>query len=151
MSLYTLFTRMAATVTRKDSDTPAFSQEVDIFAESQIHNVLYAQQEQMDLDDGDTRTINISNLIAAQGNWVFVIARVIGEASLNLVGDDLDDATETTAAQVGYGTDLHPGMIMLSTYNLETAEIEGLADGTKVVLWFGVLAEDDDARLTTNT
>lgn len=111
------------------------------------HNVLFYRRESLALDNGDTRVITFANYATTE--WVLILARVIGTAKLTTAGVDADGSTSITGDTGGYGTAAHPGIIGVTTKNVTTFTLEGLADGTEVEYIACILAEDDDARLTT--
>jgi hypothetical protein len=111
-------------------------------------NVLYQRIEQAELDDGDTRTITFANV--ATSDWKYLVIKCVGSAHVNLSGFDTDGTTPITAKFSYYGTELLPGIGMLSSYNLSTIQLEGDANGTVLEVYAAVSCKDDDARLVTN-
>ena len=156
MALYSCFTSAKLSVSGDSVVDHIHGMDPSLLSESGQNNVLYHRFETVSLDDDDTRTISFANY--ATSEWVGIVAQVfssasstaIGEARINIVAKDTDGSTDIASAPVGYGNKLHPGLIMLSTYNVTSFQLEGLADDTTVVLWAMIFAEDDDSRLTTN-
>jgi hypothetical protein len=113
------------------------------------HNVLYAKIEQFQIDNTETRSISLANYTQLS-DWPFIIMRVVGEAKLSTVGVDTDNSTGITGEMPAYGTSKFPGILIFSTYNVQTFTVESLADDTTVELFAGIAAEDDDSRLDDN-
>lgn len=109
------------------------------------HTVVFKKFESLSLDDTETKTFSFANYTRSE--WSFVLAKVVGEAAVNLAGKDYDGATDISSTTVAYGTDEVPGFAVISTYNVDTFEIESLADSTTIELYAAILAEDDDPRL----
>ncbi len=135
----------------------AWSENVDDYIDSRFasqmtgdgrFNILYQRIEQMELNDGDTRTIAYPN--QATADWKYLVARVIGSAHFNLSGYDTDGTTPITAKIPYYGASLLPGIGFISTYNVTSLQLEGDEDGTTVEIYAAVSCADDDSLLVTN-
>lgn len=130
-------------------DDPSDSDIVIRFNNQDKFNILYKKVEQFELDDTETRTISYANYTALS-DWAYIVMRVIGEARINTVGVDTDGVTAITGKLPAYGTEIFPGVVLLSTYNVSTFTVESLADGTSIELFAGISCEDDDTRLDDN-
>lgn len=97
------------------------------------YNVLYYRRESAPLDDGENRGIVLPNY--SVGSWLFIMARVVGEVSLDVAGTDWDGVSSISSTTYGYGTERYPGVITLSTANVTGApdiDFVGHADGSTV-------------------
>jgi len=103
--------------------------------------------EKLSMETGDTRDIS-PMLMGASGDneKVLCIVDVIGKIEVNTAGDDFDDSTPVAGISQSYGTQYFPGRLVLTTYNLDSIEIEALADST-VTVFTAVLVSSTDARL----
>lgn len=111
------------------------------------HNVTYYRREELTLDDTETRTITLPNHVA--GSWVLILARIVGsdsqttgQAKLTTVGVDTDNVTAIEGQTAGYGIDAHPGVIGMTTYNVTSFTLTGLADGTRITYLAAILVDD---------
>lgn len=146
--LSTLFLADYVSCYRDDVDNPEDSTEVQAYQSNARQNVLYRKVDSVPLDATATRTVTIPTL--ARAEWVYIIARVIGSATLNVEGVDTDDTTAVEGKLPAAGTALFPGFLKLSTYNLDSITLESHEDGTVIDLIACICCDDDDARLTTN-
>jgi hypothetical protein len=112
------------------------------------YNILYKKVEQMELNDSETRTISYANYSSSQ--WSYLIIRVIGEARVNTTGFDTNGSTPITGKLPIYGSELLPGIGILSSYNVSTFTVESLADGTLVELFAAIAAADNDPLIDQN-
>ncbi len=94
----------------------------------------------MALDAGQSRAITVAGGIALT-DWHFIAIRCIGTGTLNTVGKDAS-AVGITAAVGMYGTDVFPGILLLSTYNLVSFTIASLADNSLFQLLDCTCVED---------
>lgn len=147
MSVWTMFLSPYVAAFPDDVDDPLHSKESMQMAGTVKHNFLGKRIDQFGLDDGDLRTIDWTN--DATSKWKFIIAKVVGEASINTTGLDTDGVTAITAKIPAYGTAVFPGIAIISTYNVSQVQVEGLADGTTVQLFGGEAAADNNASLDT--
>lgn len=111
-------------------------------------NILYQRIEEAELDDTETRTINFAN--TATADWKFLLVKVVGSAHVNISALDTDGVTVITSKFPYFGTEIFPGIGMISSYNVTSMQIESDADGTVIEVYAAVSCEDDDARLVTN-
>lgn len=109
---------------------PQDASSVHYFDESFSLGVLTKKVDSLLLDDGDTRTITIQGLALSTTLTLWIT--VDGECRLETVAKDYDGVTTINGYIPGYGTKNLPGKIILSTYNLSSITIRGLADNTRV-------------------
>ncbi len=126
----TLYTFFKGSASNGDDTDPEQSSSFYNPPMTTYQNVSIYRRETVALDDGDTRTITLPNYAAS--GWSAVMARVIGEAKITTVGTDWNGASGVTGDTVGYGVSRYPGMISLSTTNVTSFTLEGLADSTTV-------------------
>lgn len=84
------------------------------------------------LDSGDSRTIDFGTTILADKKFLFL--KVVGSAQIRTVAKDTDGTTTINGYLAAYGVEAFPGLIYLSTYNITSATVNGLADSTTVDL-----------------
>ncbi len=137
----TLFAFLRGSVSNADDTDPETSSSFYQPPLEAKHNVVFYRRETLSLDAAETRTIAIPNYATTQ--WVCIMARVIGEAKLTTVGTDWDGSTPIEGVTAGYGAKQHPGIISVTTTNVSTFTLQGLADGTSLEYLMAILAEDD--------
>lgn len=138
----TIFTYLKGSVSNADDTDPEQSSSFYNPPMVAYNNVLYSRRETLALDDGDTRAITFPDSAAASG-WVGIMVRVVGEAKLTTIGVNWNGSSAVTGVTVGYGVDRHPGIISLTTKNVTSYTLEGLADDTTVEYVAMILARDD--------
>lgn len=146
--IYTLFLSPLHQAWSDDVLDPSDSKVALRFDDTNRFNILYKKVEQFELDDGDTRAISFANY--ASTDWVFLIYRVIGEATVNTSGVDTDGSTPISAKLPAYGNHIFPGIGLLSTYNVSTFTIESHQDSTKIELFAAISCADNDPLLDEN-
>ena len=146
--IYSLFMTPFVGAWSENVDDYSNSRYASAFMDDGHFNILYQRMEQIELDDGDIRTIAYPN--QATGDWKYLVVRVIGTAHFNLSGVDTDGTTPITAKIPYYGTSLLPGIGFISTYNVTSLQLEADADGTKIEVYAAVSCADDDPLLVTN-
>lgn len=149
MAVFTLFSNLYAAAIKDIVDDPSLSQESSQIKSSQKHNILYYKVEEIELDNTQTRTINFASYATTQ--WVFLVARVIGQMTANITGLDTGGGAITGKIQ-GFGTINMPGLIILSGTKINSGGviIESHADNSVMELFAGIAAEDDDPLMDTN-
>ncbi len=140
--IFTLFLSPLQQVWPDDVTDPAQSKLAYRFRGEDKYNILYQKIEQFELDDGSTRTISYANYASTQ--WAFIIARVVGEVTINTSGFDTNGSTPITGKLPIYGKEILPGIGILSTYNVSTFTVESHEDGSTVELYAAIAAADDD-------
>ncbi len=108
-------------------------------------NILFQKQEQFELDAAASRSITMANYVNTE--WLFLVYRVIGKAYLSLAGVDTDNTTAITSKFPAYGTELLPGIGIVSTYNINTLSVVSQQDDTTIELYAAIACADDDIRL----
>lgn len=126
-------------------DDASMSKDLARFVGEEHYNVLYQRIEQFELDAAETRAITFANYTRSE--WTYLILKVVGVAMVTTTGKDYDGSTDITGNLTAQGTSLFPGILILSSYNIDTFSVEALTDGTKVQLFAGIAAADDDTRL----
>lgn len=148
MSADTLFITPLQSAWRGDVDDPTDGEVVGQFLGQEQQNILYERIESMSLGVSDTRSITFAG-VTLKNEWVYLVAKVIGTARINVSADDTDGSTVITSKWQGYGTEVFPGFIIISSYNVNTISVEGLAAGTTVELFAAIACADNDTRLIT--
>lgn len=138
-NVFTLFARLRGSLSAGDDTDPETSGLYNIGNGIARHNVKYYRSETVALDDTDTRTIAFPY---NPTDWVMILAKVVGEAKLDIDGVDLNHSTPISGNIVGYGTDPYPGVIGTTVYGATGIVLTGLADGTKVTYLVAILATD---------
>ena len=148
MTVHSLFMSPLHFAWSDNVDDPALSKFCSRFLGEENYNILYHKIEQYELDNTATRAISFANYTRSE--WSYIICRVVGSARLNTAGKDSDGSTSISGKLPVYGTALFPGVLILSSYNVDTFTIESLADDTTVELYAAIAAEDDDTRMDLN-
>lgn len=118
------------------------------FLGQEKYNVLYQRIEQYELDATQTRAVTFPGYSSSE--WAVIIFRVIGDVTINTTGFDTDGTTPITGKLPGYGNELFPGIVILSTYNVSTFTVESFQDGSTVELYASIACADDDPRIDSN-
>lgn len=146
---FTLFCRLRAALSAHEDTNPETSPVFLLPGGTARHNVLYWRRGETTLDVDATETITLPNHV--QASWTLILARIVGpdaatvgHAKLVTVGVDTDGSTPIEGQTIGYGIDAHPGVIGMTTYNVSTFTLTGLAAGTKITYLVAILAEDDE-------
>ncbi len=123
-----------------DAPDPFYAKVCDTFSSETRYNVIFKRVFTAAMDEDDTATVSFG---ATSGSYLFAILIVKGCIRLNSFGLDTDNATAITGYTPVYGTELYPGILMLSTYNLNASTIATcLQDGTTAEIFTASLAED---------
>lgn len=84
------------------------------------YSVLRKGAQGLVLNSGQTSTVTIAS--QSQADWLYLAIRCVGTGHVNLVGKDASNATIASSIPV-YGTQLLPGIVLISTYNLTAAPV----------------------------
>lgn len=148
MSVYSLFLSAALAAYDTDVDDADYAETATRYVHGQRYNVLYRKVEDIVLDAAATRALSLANYAASE--WLYIVLEVVGGVRLATVGVDYDGTTPINGHLPSYGTELFPGKLLLSTYNVSTATLVGLEDDTKIKVLAAIACPDDDARYTEN-
>lgn len=142
----TLFAYLKGAVSNGDDTDPENSASFSNPPMECKHNVTFYRHETLSLDTAETRSVTFPDAVTG---WVGIIARVTGtdrlpgHAKITTSGVNWNGSSSITGITAGYGTDRHPGMICMTTFNVSTFTFTGLADGTVIEYLIMLLAEDD--------
>lgn len=137
----TLFTFLKGAISNGDDTDPETS---SVFYNPPMeckNNVTIWRRETISLQTAETRQITLPASVS--GDWVCVMARVVGHAKLTTTGTDWDGSTPISGVTAGYGVPQHPGYISMVSTNVSTFIFTGLADNTEVEYLMAKLASDD--------
>lgn len=142
MSAATLFARLQGAVSNGDDTSPETSTVFYNPVISAYHNVVYYRRETVSFAAVDDPARDLTFPGLTTGQWVCVIARVIGRAQIVTEGTDWNGITSFESRNQGYGTDRSPGMIAFTTTKLTAIQIEPLAADTTVEYLACILVDD---------
>lgn len=137
----TLFLSIRADAFQERMDDPSLSQYMDSLKLSEKYNVQYYRKQQIEIDNLQTIILPaLSNYSPTQ--WLFFVARVIGNAALDIV----TNGGMPVMSIEGFGNENLPGLIVHSGTNIASGGISltGLADNSVVELMIAVCLEDDE-------
>lgn len=137
----TLFTFIKGSASNADDTDPETSSVFYNPPMTSVQNVVQYRRETIPLNTGDTHTISLPD--SGVDIWSSVMARVIGHAKVTTTGYNWDGVASITGVTAGYGTDRHPGYISMSTANVNTFTLTGLADNTTVEYLAMILTTDE--------
>jgi hypothetical protein len=148
MSIYSYFFTPTYYAFQGKVDNPTYSNLISDMqgADPVRYNILYKKTDSILLDSGGTRTITLPESTFTLSEWSLVTMKVIGTARLTTTGKNYDGSSDITGIMDTFGTDLYPGYIVLSTYNVSAFTISSQADGTIIELLYGVSCADTDIR-----
>ncbi len=109
------------------------------------YNVLTHKMEQFELDSAASRTISFANY--ASSEWTFILMRVVGKAYFNIAAKDTDGSTSIVSKIPAYGTELLPGIAIISSYNITSISVVSEQDDSIIELYAAISCADDDTRL----
>ena len=112
-----------------DVSDPSTAATAQNFSPELLSGLNMRRMESIALDDTDTRAITIQGI--ADANKFVLYLSVVGECQVETVGKDTASAAINGYIPT-YGTARFPGKILLSTYNLSSVTLRGLADSTTV-------------------
>ncbi len=133
MSDYSLFFNPQFSAYPTDAPESFYARWSDEFNPTSIFGVNQKKVRAIELDLNDTYDFTPSDL--ALDDIPMIVARVIGEARIKALGEDL--TRPITGYLPAYGTATFPGYIVLSTFNATGFEFKGLADDTTIELFYG--------------
>ena len=148
MSVYSLFFSAALAAYDSDVDDADYAASSTRFVHGQRYNILYRKIEDIYVDESTTRVLSFANYASTE--WLYLVLEVVGWAQVELVGKDFNGSSDINGYIPTYGTSLFPGKLLISTYNVTTATIRGLQDGTKIRLLGAIACPDNDARYSEN-
>lgn len=148
MSDLSAFTSIVLNAYPDNVPDPFYARWCDTFNLQSRNNVRAKRIESIFLDDTETRVFTPSNIIL--NNTQFIVVKVIGAARINSVGKDTDGTTTINGYTPCFGTDILPGYIIYSTYNISSLTLLGQADDTKIQI-FCATCEEDDALTALTT
>ena len=140
MSENTQFLNMLVYGYPDNAPDPFFSRQFESLSVQARYNVVRRRMGTLALNSGDSVSVTPAGL--ALTDWCVIMVRVIGLVQLNVVGKDTDNTTTISGTTPGYGTDIYPGYIILSTYNLSSISISALADDSVAEYLVVISAED---------
>jgi len=113
-----------------------------------VDNTLYFETDRFLLNAGERRKLVLPNF--SQNEWVYIILKVQGEVSLNILSRAFDNVTALNSVNRISGNNRFPGILNLTTYNVLEMSIVGLSEFSLVESYASVIVEPDDSRLLTN-
>jgi hypothetical protein len=134
MSSATLFFTPIANAWGADVSDPILSETTQAYLPDVSGGLNAWRTEQILLDEDDTRSITIQGLALAD-SLVFWCS-VVGHVRMETVAKDTNGSTTINGYIPTYGTARYPGKLFLSTYNISSVTLRGLADDTVVEFGF---------------
>ncbi len=134
MSSATLFFTPISNAWGEDVSDPALAETTQAFLPDISGGLTAWRTEQILLDDEETRSVTIQGLALAD-SLVFWCS-VVGEVRVETVAKDTNGSTTINGYIPTYGTARYPGKLFLSTYNISSVTLRGLADATVVEFGF---------------
>lgn len=151
MTIYSLFLSDNVAGFSDDVDLPDYSETVARFLMAERYNVLYRKLEEIEIDNGETKTFTFANFSLVYPNdWLFIIAEVIGSVRFDTTAKDFDNVTTINGRIPTQGTAMYPGKVQISTYNVTTLQLVGLQDDSVVRMMAAIACDDSDSRYTEN-
>lgn len=138
---YSLFFTPEIEIYSDDVTDPMSSTFVQsIFNEETTYEVVSHKVDSATLNDGDSKTIPLLGTVLADRKFIIIkvtgpSSTETGEAHVTTVGKDFNGTTDITGVSSAIGTELYPGYIVLTTYNITSITIEADADDTEVQIF----------------
>jgi hypothetical protein len=111
-------------------------------------DTLYFETDSFLLDFNELRPLTLPNF--SQAEWVCITLRVNGEVEVRVAALDTDNATPLLSYTKAYGDSRFPGFLQISTYNVISIDVVGVADNSQVESYASVICAPTDGRLLTN-
>jgi len=125
---YTLFLNAYTSVFNPSVADPDDADWKDEFDQELRYSVSKKKVDSMVLDAGQSRVINIAGGISL-ADWFVLVVRCIGTGQIDTVGKDAGGGAITGHLGM-FGTNVLPGISILSTYNLISITITSLANNS---------------------
>ena len=107
------------------------------------HNVLYYDVWEAVLDESQTLSYTLQGGDADQR---IVMAQIIGDGVVRVVGKDYDNTTPIECDYRANGNIVFPGRIFYAGYNLDSIDLISRLDGTMFHVKHLIICDDDDPR-----
>lgn len=141
MSNYTAFNSMVLHGFMESVPDAFYAKWVDTFNRQVRYNVAQKLVQTVALDTANTRTLTLPTS-AGLSSGVFLHIRVVGKAKLTITGKDTNGVTNITGILRAYGTEILPGLITVSNYNVTALTLTGEADDTVIEVFEAITADD---------
>lgn len=149
MSVFSMFHSAVLTASDDDVDDPIVAAVRDQLEAHERYNVLFTKQDELYMDEDDTKTIDLANYSTSYPNdWAIIVLQVEGWCELQTVAKDYNNSTTINGYQRCYGTSVFPGILVLSTYNVTSFTIKALSDDSKIRYLAAIACLSSDARYT---
>lgn len=149
MSTFTMFTNSMIHV--MDTDVPDLPYSDGILAGinyDDVDNTLYFETDRFLLNASEGRNLVLPNF--SQNEWLYIILKVNGEVTLNMLAKNYDNIAPLASNSKIYGNSRFPGILQITTYNVLELKIIGVSDFSLVESYASIIVSPNDARLLTN-
>ena len=149
MSTFTMFTNSMIHI--MEDNVPDINHTDGLLAAlnyDDVDNTLYFETDRFLLNAGEVRKLILPNF--SQNEWVYIILKVNGDVSLNMIARDYSNSRAITSRSKIAGNSRFPGILNLTTYNVVEMSIVGVSEFSLVESYASIIVEPNDARLLTN-
>jgi hypothetical protein len=123
-----------------DVPDPFYARWMTSFSKQIRYNVKSRKLSTIKLDAGQSFGVTPTTL--NEPDWSVLVLRVVGAVRVDTVGVDYDGISPIFGYTPSYGTDIYPGYVILSTYNVDTFTLLGQTGGATVELFLATSEED---------
>lgn len=150
MGVFSLFHSIVVNASDDDVDDPIVAEVRDQLEAHERYNVLFAKQDELFMDEDDTKVVNLANYTLTYPNdWTICIAHVTGIAELQTVAKDYNNSSTINGYQRTRGTTVFPGILILSSYNITSFTFKALEDSTTIRYCVATACLAGDSRYDT--
>lgn len=138
---YTMFANVLLSAWRERVSDPFYAKTVEVYSRTPRFNLVSKLYQTIELDDTDTRSLLIPTSTATADARI-IYCRVVGKAKLTIAALDTNSVTVITGIIRAYGTEVLPGIMMLSDYNITALTFTGEDDDTVIEVFYGKTEDD---------
>ena len=149
MSAWTMFTNALLHVFEdRTIDAEHSSATLAVMNNPDRDDTLYFETDSFLLDQNELRDLALPNFSTSE--WIYVTLKVNGEVEVNITALDTDNATPLNSYTKAFGDSRFPGFLQISTFNVISIQVVGVAANSSVEAYASVICAPTDGRLLTN-
>lgn len=149
MSAWTMFTNALLHVFEdKTIDAEHSSATLAVMNNDDRDDTLYFETDSFLLDQNELRDLALPNFSEAE--WIYITLKVNGEVEVQVLSLDYDNVSPLRSYTKAFGDSRFPGFLQISTYNVLSIEVVGIAANSSVECYASVICPPTDGRLLTN-
>ncbi len=149
MSAWTMFTNALLHVFEdKTIDAEHSSATLAVMNNDDRDDTLYFETDSFLLDQNEARDLALPNFSEAE--WIYITLKVNGEVEVQVLSLDFDNVSPLRSYTKAFGDSRFPGFLQISTYNVLSIVLVGVAANSSIESYASVICPPTDGRLLTN-